>query len=740
MRKLLKYLKPYAWAIVIIFLLLFGQAMADLSLPGYMSDIVNIGIQRGGIENAIPQAIRSEEYEKVTVFMTNVEKIQVAEVYKKLDRQVLSDSQYADYVNTYPRLADGPIYILDTTDKTRKNTLDSIFSQYIPVVVAIERGDLSSLGADFPALPAGADPFMFLAQLPSVQMDSIRNSILSGLAMLPEGMLTQYSSAYISNEYKTLGMNVESIQTRYMFRIGFYMVALTLAGVAASIIVGFISARVAASLGRELRRKLFVRVESFSNTEFDKFSTASLITRSTNDITQIQMLMVMAFRFLFYAPIIAIGGIIRVLNADQSMLWIIAAAVGAMLTIMLFMFFVALPKFESIQKLVDKLNLVTREMLTGLMVIRAFNTQKHEEEKFDIANTELTKLNLFINRILVMLMPSMMLIMNIVMLLIVWIGAHQIDAGTTNVGDMMAFMQYAMLIISSFLMISMIFVMVPRASVSAERVNEVLETEPIIKDPNFPLKFNGDVKGLVEFKDVSFRYPGAEDDVLRKISFTARPGETTAFIGGTGSGKSTLINLIPRFYDATEGKVLVNGIDVKSVSQHDLHDKIGYVPQKATLFSGTIANNISYGSESATEEDIARYADIAQATEFISADEEGFQATVSQGGTNLSGGQKQRLAIARALAKRPEIYIFDDSLSALDFTTDAALRKALKKETGGATVLIVTQRVSTIMGAEQIVVLENGTISGVGTHRYLMENCNVYRELALSQLSKEELS
>jgi ATP-binding cassette subfamily B multidrug efflux pump len=740
MRRLFKYLKPYSWLIFLIFLLLFGQAMADLSLPGYMADIVNVGIQQGGIENDVPQAIRAEEYNKVTLFMTNTEKTQVSEAYIKLDRQSLPENQYADYVKTYPQLANEPIYKLNTKDKTQIETLDSVFSRYIPVVSAIEMGNLSTLGANIPTIPAGTDPFIALSQLPSSQMESIRNAIESSITALPESMLKQYCSAYISEEYKALGMNVESIQTHYMFRIGLFMLTLTLAGVVASVIVGYISARIAASLGRDLRRRLFVRVESFSNIEFDKFSTASLITRSTNDITQIQMLMVMLFRFVFYAPIIGIGGIIRVLEADPSMLWIIAAAVGVMLTIMLFMFFIALPKFQSVQKLVDKLNLVTREMLTGLMVIRAFNTQKHEEQKFDIANVELTKLNLFINRILVLLMPAMMLIMNVVMLSIIWIGAHQIDAGTTNIGNMMAFMQYAMLIISSFLMISMIFVMVPRASVSAERVSEVLDTEPVIKDPSLPLKFNGDERGIVEFRDVSFRYPGAEADVLKNITFTVRPGETTAIIGGTGSGKSTLINLIPRFYDATKGKVLVDGIDVKSVSQHDLHDKIGYVPQKATLFSGTIANNISYGNEDATSDDIARYANIAQATEFISTSEEGFQTAVSQGGTNLSGGQKQRLAIARALAKQPEIYIFDDSLSALDFATEAALRKSLKKETGKATVLIVTQRVSTIMGAEQIVVLENGNISGVGTHKDLMLNCDVYRELALSQLSEEELS
>ncbi len=714
--------------------------MADLSLPGYMSNIVNVGIQQGGIENAVPQAIRVSEYEKVTLLMTNVEKSQVSEVYIKLDRQSLPSSQYSDYVKTYPQLAEEPIYKLNTRDKSKIIKLDVIFSRYIPVVAAIEQGNLSSLGTDMPTFPVDTDPFTYLAQLPSDQIDYIRNTIESRLTTLPESMLKPYSTAYISEEYKALGMNIQSIKTGYMFRIGFIMLALTLAGAVASIIVGFISARIAASLGRNLRRKLFVRVESFSNTEFDKFSTASLITRSTNDITQIQMLMVMLFRVVFYAPIIGIGGIIRVLNADQSMLWIIAAAVGVMLTTMIIMFIIALPKFESVQKLVDKLNLVTREMLTGLMVIRAFNTQKHEEQKFDVANIELTKLNLFINRVIVFLMPFMMLVMNGVMLLIVWVGAHQIDTGTTNVGNMMAFMQYAMLIISSFLMISMVFIMVPRASVSAERVNEVLETEPAINDPVFPLKFNGGVKGLVEFKDVSFRYPGAEDDVLKNITFTARPGQTTAFIGGTGSGKSTLINLIPRFYDTSEGKILVDGFDVKSVSQHELREKIGYVPQKATLFSGTIASNINYGNETATEEEVAKYADIAQATEFITSSEDGLLTEVSQGGVNLSGGQKQRLAIARALAKQPEIYIFDDSLSALDFTTDAALRKALKKETGDATVLIVTQRVSTIMGAEQIVVLENGTITGVGTHKDLMDRCNVYRELALSQLSKEELS
>ena len=516
---------------------------------------------------------------------------------------------------------------------------------------------------------------------------------------------------------------------------------ITLASAACSVTVGYISARIAAGVGRNMRKQLFVRVESFSNTEFDKFSTASLITRSTNDITQIQMLLVMLFRIVFYAPILGVGGIIKVLGSANSMLWIIGAAVGALITIMVVMFIVVLPKFQSMQKLIDKLSLVMREHLTGLMVIRAFNAQKHEEERFDKANQDLTKTSLFVNRaILVFLMPTMMFLMNAVMILIIWVGAHEVNNGTMQVGNMMAFMQYAVLIIMSFLMISIVFIMIPRASVSAVRISEVLETEPVIVDPEKPEKFRSDLKGVVEFRDVAFRYPGAEDDVLKHITFTAMPGQTTAIIGSTGSGKSTLVNLIPRFYDATGGKVLVDGVDVRNVTQHDLRDKIGYVAQKAVLFSGTIESNIKYGNENATAEEVAKYAETAQATDIINESDQGYETAVSQGGTNLSGGQKQRLAIARALAKQPEIYIFDDSLSALDFKTDMALRKALKKETSDATVLIVTQRVSTIMGAEQIVVLDNGEIAGVGTHKDLMKNCKVYQEIALSQLSKEELA
>jgi ATP-binding cassette subfamily B multidrug efflux pump len=738
--KLIKHLKPFTWLIVAIFVLLFAQAMSDLSLPGYMSNIVNVGIQQSGIENAVPQAIRASEFSKLTLLMTDNEKAQVTAAYNLLDKQTLSSTDYTKAVEIYPVLATSPIYKINTTDnKTLVTQLDSIFTKYMPVVAAIEKGGAAVFAGTPIQIPAGADPFTVLAQLPPAQLAALRAPVQAQLGSLAPILLQQSSIAYITAEYKTIGLDVSNIQTAYMLKIGLFMLLLTLASAACSVTVGFFSARIAAGLGRNLRRQLFVRVESFSSSDFDKFSTASLITRSTNDITQIQMLMVMLFRIVFYAPILGVGGILKVLGADSSMLWIIAGAVAIMLTMMAVMFTIALPKFRSMQKLIDKLNLVTREILSGLMVIRAFNNQRHAEEKFDVANVDLTRTSLFVNRVMVFMMPAMMLIMNGVMLLIIWIGSHQVDAGSIQVGDIMAFTQYAMQIIMSFLMVSFMFIMVPRADVSANRISEVLETEPIIKDDKEPQKFNDDHKGLVEFQNVSFRYPGAENDVLQDITFTAKSGQTMAFIGSTGSGKSTLINLIPRFYDVTGGKVLVDGIDVRKVTQHDLRDKIGYISQNAVLFSGSVKSNIKYGNEDATDQEIAGFVETAQALDFINSSDHGYDTNVSQGGTNLSGGQKQRLSIARALAKKPEIYIFDDSLSALDFKTEAALRKALKKETGNATVLIVTQRISTIMGAEQIVTLDNGRIAGIGTHKELMENCDVYREIALSQLSREEL-
>lgn len=740
MLNLIKHLKPFAWYLVIIFALLFGQAMADLALPGYMAKIVNTGIQNSGIENAVPEAISAAEYQKLTLFMTAEDKSFVAENYRRLDRNELSEADYAEYVKDYPALADENIYILNTNNDDIKSRLDSAFSVPVMIVSAIEQRGIAAIPGLSQLVPEGADPFEVIAKIPQEQMDRMLAQADTIFQSLTGNAKQAAAAAYLKSQYEALGIDLVSIQSKYIMRIGGVMLLITFLGALASVATGFLSARVAAGLGRNMRRQIFTRVESFSNAEFDKFSTASLITRSTNDITQVQMLLVMLFRIIFYAPIIGIGGIIKVIGTEVSMTWIIAAAVGAIFMLIGIMLTIALPKFKIVQKLVDKLNLVMRQILSGLMVIRAFNTQKQEEEKFDTANKELTKISLFLNRMMVLLQPMMMLVMNLVMLLIIWVGAIQVDAGNVQVGDMMAFMQYAVQIIMSFFMVSMVFVMMPRALVSIQRINEVLETEPSVKDPVQPRQFNPSLKGQVEFRNVSFRYPGAEEDLLKNITFTARPGQTTAIIGSTGSGKSTLINLIPRFYDVTGGKILVDGVDVREVKQHDLREKIGYVSQKTLLFSGTIESNIKYANENATQKDLERFAGTAQALDFILHSEKGFTTTVSQGGANFSGGQKQRLSIARALAKQPEIYIFDDSFSALDYTTDAALRRALRRETGDATVLIVTQRISTVMHSEQIVVLDKGEIVGIGKHTDLMETCEVYREIAQSQLSREELA
>ena len=553
-------------------------------------------------------------------------------------------------------------------------------------------------------------------------------------------MIIQASSASIRDEYEKIGMNTDKIQSRYIVHMGVIMLLISLLGAVCTIAVGLIGARIAAGLSKNLRRDLFTKVESFSSEEFNRFSTASLITRTTNDITQIQLVVFLAVRMLIYAPILGVGGVLKVLSKSTSMTWIIALAVVILLGLIGSIFAVAFPKFKIVQKLVDKLNLITRENLSGMMVVRAFNTQKFEEKRFDRANQELTDTNLFINRVMSAMFPAMMLIMNGVTILIVWVGAHQIASSSMQVGDMMAFMQYAMQIIFAFLMMSFMFILIPRASVSAQRVNEVLEVKPSIVDPEKPLHFPDEVKGVIEFKNVSFRYEGAEKDVLKNISFKALPGQTTAFIGSTGSGKSTLVNLVPRFYDVTGGQIFIDGIDIRKVAQRELRDLIGYVPQKGALFKGTIESNLKYARDSASDSDMEEAARIAQAKEFIDEKPERFESEISQGGSNVSGGQKQRLSIARALVKRPKIYIFDDSFSALDFKTDSALRKALKTETESSTILIVAQRISTIKNAQQIVVLEKGEIVGIGTHGELMEECETYREIALSQLSKEELA
>jgi ATP-binding cassette subfamily B protein len=561
----------------------------------------------------------------------------------------------------------------------------------------------------------------------------------SKLSALPDPMITQGAVLYLQKEYGVLGVDMNRLQTNYILTAGAFMLLIALASMASTVIVAYLGAKVAAGLARSLRAKVFRKVTDFSNPEFDRFSTASLITRSTNDIQQIQMLMVMLLRIVFYAPILGIGGAFKVLAGDSSMGWTIAVAVMAILTLVTVLFGIAIPKFKMVQKLVDRLNLVTREILTGTLVIRAFNTQKHEEKKFDFANMDLTKTNLYVTRVMAIMMPAMMLIMNATTLLIVWVGAHQIDQGVMQVGDMMAFIQYAMQIIMAFLMISMVSVMLPRATVSAQRIGEVLDTDISVRDASDAEPIRTGKKGYIAFKHVSFRYPGAEEDVLSDISFTAAPGQTVALIGSTGSGKTTLVNLIERFYDVTGGEILIDGVDVRKISQHELREKIGYVPQRAVLFSGSIESNLRYGAADATGEEMEKAARIAQAMEFIEEMPEGFETNIAQGGANVSGGQKQRLSIARALVKKPEIYLFDDSFSALDYKTDAALRKALKETTAESTVLIVGQRISTIKNADQIIVLEEGKIAGIGTHNELMRSNEVYQQIALSQLSKEEL-
>jgi len=739
MRKLIKFLKPFSWLILFIFVLLFIQALSDLALPGYMSDIINVGVQQNGIENAVPTAVRQSEMNRLELFMSSEGKAEVGQVYTLLDKQTLSAADYAQYVKSYPLLASEPVYVLGKISKTENQELDAIFGKAIAITYAIEQQGLAPYLPSGVTLPPGTDPFVFISQLPQAQLDAIVQAADAQVAAVSQDLIKQSATAYLTVEYKAIGINLSKMQSNYMMRIGGLMLLLALLSAACSVTVGYYAARVAAGFARDVRLKLFRRVTDFSNIEFDKFSTASLITRSTNDIQQIQILLVMLLRIVFYAPLLGVGGIIRALGEDVSMSWIIAAAVMALLAMIGVAFAVAIPRFKMVQKLVDRLNLVTREILTGLMVIRAFNTQQYEEKKFDTANRDVTRITLFINRVMVFMMPAMMFLMSGTSLLIVWVGAHQIDAGNLQVGNMIAFMQYAIQIIMAFLMVSLVFIMLPRATVSAERIAEVVETPTAINDPRKPREYKQGVRGLVEFRDVCFRYPGAEDYVLKNISFAARPGQTTAFVGSTGSGKSTLINLIPRFYDVSLGAVLVDGTDVREVTQHDLRDKIGYVPQKSQLFSGTIESNIRYGAEDSPMSDIEKAAEIAQGLDFIHASEKGFETNVSEGATNFSGGQKQRLSIARALAKRPEIYIFDDSFSAIDYKTDAALRRALRKEIADATILIVAQRIATIMQADQIVVLDKGSVAGIGTHKELMQTCEVYRELALSQLSEKEL-
>lgn len=745
MIKLARFLKPYLFLILFTIALLFLQANCDLALPDYMSKIVNNGIQQGGVENAIPTAIRQSTMTQLEIFMDAGEKDLVLGSYTLIDK---TSADYEKYVREYPALANEPIYVLNSIDQATRDQLNPAMSKPLLVVYTINQiiadpskaASMAAQGFDLSKLPAGTDVFAMMSKLPPAMLSKITSSIDEKFAALGDNMITQVAIEGVRSEYVSLGMDMGKVQTQYIIQTGTSMLLLSLLSLVCTVAVGYLSARTAAGTARDIRKALFTKVESFSNSEFDKFSTASLITRSTNDITQIQMVIIIMMRMVFYAPIMGVGGVIRAIGKSSSMWWIIAVAVVVLLGLILVVFSVSLPKFRIMQKLIDRLNLVTRENLSGMMVIRSFNMQPFEEKRFDKANTDLTSTSLFVNRVMVVMMPVMMLIMNGLMLTIIWVGAHQVAEASIQVGDMMAFMQYAMQIVMSFLMLSFMFIMLPRASVSGARIAEVLDVEPTINDPKNPTSFQEPFKGSIEFRNVCFRYPGALEDALHDISFTALPGQTTAIIGATGSGKTTVINLIPRFYEITDGALLVDGVDVREVRQHDLRAKIGYVPQKSVLFSGTIESNLRYADENASAGDLQEAADIAQASEFISSKPEGMAVEIAQGGANISGGQKQRLSIARALVKKAPIYIFDDSFSALDFKTDSALRKALKEKTGSSTVLIVTQRISTIKNAEQILVLDEGKIVGKGRHEELMESCETYREIALSQLSKEELA
>ena len=761
MKNLFKYAASYWKAMIAILLILVLQAYCDLSLPAYTSDIVNVGIQQGGIEDEVPRQIATEEMEKLLLFVSEDDQQTVMDAYTedntsyKKEAYVLKDS-VAEEENTMENLKDIlqiPMMMtsgIESGSDTTKQMEDKLKEQMSQgMAQSMPQGANQTMPEGMPQGESQAksqavsldDMSMFdlLKMLPAEQRATMVEKIEEQMSEMPDTILDQAAVSFCRSAYKDLGMDMDQTQIHYLLKTGGQMAALALLGMAASIMVAFLASRVGASAGRDLRSGVFHKVVGFSNNEFNHFSTASLITRSTNDIQQIQMLIVMLLRMVLYAPILAIGGVLQVMKTNVSMSWIIGLAVIIIAFVVLLLFLVVMPKFKVLQNLVDKLNLVTREILTGLPVIRAFSTEKHEEERFDDANRTLTKTNLFVNRAMTFMMPVMMFVMNGVSVLIVWTGAHGISDGQMQVGDMMAFIQYTMQIIMGFLMLCMISIMLPRAAVAADRVEEVLKSETMIHDPKQEKHFPEDGKGVLTFEHVFFRYPGADEDVLEDITFTAKPGETTAIIGSTGSGKSTLVNLIPRFYDVTSGDITLDGVDIREVKQHELREKLGYVPQKGVLFSGDIASNIMFGNSHGSDDEMIEAADIAQATEFIDTKPEKYKSPISQGGSNVSGGQKQRLSIARAIAKHPQVFIFDDSFSALDYKTDVTLRRALAEKTSGSTVLIVAQRISTILHAEQIIVLDEGKVAGKGTHAELLKNCPVYREIAESQLSKKEL-
>ena len=747
MLKILKNLKESLISVIIIVILLCLQAGTDLALPDYTSKIVNIGIQQGGIQNVSPEAIRKEQMENLLLFSTDDEKI--LNCYTLISKKEMEDKEYEKYLKQYPELENQDIYVLNNLKKEQKEELDTLIAKPLMIIYSISNEEtakeikkniLQNTPKAQQSILEQADLLTIIKNMP----EETRNNILEESSkMIDEkfgNMTEQVAIQATKQEYAQIGMDLDKIQNDYILFTGMQMLGIALISMIAAIIIMYLSSRVAAKLGQNLRNKVFKKVLGFSIEEFKAFSTASLITRSTNDIQQIQNLIAMLFRVVVYAPIVGIGGFIRVLNnSHTSMAWIIGLAILCILGIILTLFIIAMPKFKKLQELVDRLNLVAREILTGLPVIRAFNTEKKEEKRFEDANKILMKTNIFVNKAMSLMMPALMFVMNSVALLIIWLGGHNVANGNIQVGDMIAFIQYTMQIVISFLVISMISIMLPRAQVSANRINEILEKEPRIKDNENTKKFDNSKKGLVEFKNVSFRYPDADAEILTDINFTAEPGKTTAIIGSTGSGKSTIVNLIPRFYDVTGGELLIDGVNIKDVPQHELRKRIGFVPQKGLLFSGTIESNIKYGNPKMSDKQMKEAAEIAQATEFIEAKPEKYKSEIAQGGTNVSGGQKQRLSIARAIAIDPEIFVFDDSFSALDLKTDSKLRAALAEKTKNKTVIIVAQRVSTILNAEQIVVLEDGKIVGIGKHQELMKNCDTYSQIALSQLSKEEL-
>lgn len=723
MIRLAKYMKPFTGLIMAAIVFIGVQAMADLSLPDYMSNIVNIGIQQNGIEDAALEKMRESTWENWKMFMTQEEQENIEEKYT-LENNLL---------------------VLQKVTKEERgkisNTLGKAMIATAGVAMLQEKLNVENVQMNGSTIQAGTDIMMLLERMPEEQRLLVKEQMTKQIEAMGEGAIIQGATAAIKKEYEAIGMDTDAMQAKYILKEGGIMLGIALISAMAIVLIGFFASRISAGFARDLRSAVFAKVEGFSKAELDKFSTASLITRTTNDITQISNLIVIMIRMIFYAPILGVGGVIKALSRNASMSWIIAVAVVALLTVVIVVYFIAVPKFKIIQKLVDKLNLVARENLAGILVIRAFNTQKFEENRFDKANDDIAKTTLFVNRVMISVFPTMIFIMNAITLLIVWIGANEIANSSMQVGDMMAYMQYAMQIIFAFIMMSFMFILIPRASVASGRVADVLETDFSIQDPETSADFQQEQKGKIEFKNVSFKYEGAQENMLKNISFVAKPGETTAIIGTTGSGKTSLVNLIPRFYDVSEGELFINGQDVRKVKQEDLRNQIGFVPQKSILLSGTIGSNLEYAKEGARKNELEKAASVAQAKEFIMEKADGFGAEISQGGSNVSGGQKQRIAIARALMKKDaDIFIFDDSFSALDFKTDAKLRKALHDEMKGKTLLIVAQRVATIMNAEQILVLEEGRIVGKGTHNELLKNCEVYQEIAYSQLSKEELA